>query len=129
MSKSMDKNIKQKTVLIIYKNNNVKDYVDILRNNNILVYLYSDPILALKEYKMRFYDLIILETRLTNMSGFEVYSLISKIENVPVCFLTNLSTYYNSLRTFYHDIDLSCFIGLTLSPTEFLELIQKKFKY
>ena len=123
---SMNNNIKQKTVLIIYNNYDVKDYVDTLRNNNILVLLYSDPILALKEYKPRFYDLILLETRLTTMSGFEFYSLVSKIESIPVCFLTNLSTYYSSLQNFYHDIDIGCFISLTHSADTFLELIQMK---
>ena len=104
----------------------ISDYIYDKRNNNILVLLYSDPILALKEYKPRFYDLILLETRLTTMSGFEFYSLVSKIENIPVCFLTNLSTYYNSLGNFYHDIDIGCFISLTHSTDTFLKLIQVK---
>ena len=40
------------------------------------VHTYTDPILALSEYKPSFYDLIILDIKMPKIDGFELYKKI-----------------------------------------------------
>jgi DNA-binding response OmpR family regulator len=53
---------------------------------------FTDPQSALsvfKEGKRRKYDLLILDIKMPNMNGFELYEQIKKLDNkVKVCFLT-----------------------------------------
>jgi DNA-binding response OmpR family regulator len=45
----------------------------ILEENGFKVDSFNDPILALNYYKVNFYDLVILDIKLPNMDGFELY--------------------------------------------------------
>jgi DNA-binding response OmpR family regulator len=54
---------------------------------------FTDPLLALSAFKedrrRRKYDLLILDIKMPDMNGFELYEQIKKIDNkVQVCFLT-----------------------------------------
>lgn len=60
---------------------------------------YNDSLLALSNFKARFYDLSILDINMPNMNGFELYKEIKKVdEKVRVCFLTASEIYHESLR-------------------------------
>jgi two-component system, OmpR family, response regulator ChvI len=61
----------------------------VLEESNFKADWYADPILALKEFKRNFYDLILLDIKMPKMNGFELYRGLKKIENrIRVCFLT-----------------------------------------
>lgn len=49
---------------------------NILEDNAFQVDSFTDPILALNNYKVNFYDLIILNIKMPKMDGFELYSEI-----------------------------------------------------
>jgi DNA-binding response OmpR family regulator len=64
----------------------------LLEENNFKVDWYSDPVLALKQFKRNFYDLLLLDINMPKMNGFELYRELKKIEKrVKVCFLTALT--------------------------------------
>jgi DNA-binding response OmpR family regulator len=64
----------------------------LLEENNFKVDWYSDPVLALKQFKRNFYDLLLLDIKMPKMNGFELYREFKKIEKrVKVCFLTALT--------------------------------------
>jgi DNA-binding response OmpR family regulator len=64
----------------------------LLEENNFKVDWYSDPVLALKQFKRNFYDLLLLDIKMPKMNGFELYRELKKIEKrVKVCFLTALT--------------------------------------
>jgi len=117
-----------KTVLMVYHNYNlVKKFANELYKNNYNLEIYAEPNEALLNYTPNHFDLLLFEIRLSKISGFELYSIINKIENVPACFITNLASYYRSLRDVYPNIDATCFISPMISPTAFIKIIQKKF--
>ena len=45
----------------------------ILEDNGFKVDSFNDPISALNYYKVNFYDLIILDIKMSKMDGFELY--------------------------------------------------------
>jgi signal transduction histidine kinase/CheY-like chemotaxis protein len=61
----------------------------VLEEKGYIVNTFSNPLNALKEYKNDIYDLIILDIKMPNMNGFELYSEIRRLDSkVKVCFLT-----------------------------------------
>jgi CheY-like chemotaxis protein len=61
----------------------------VLEEKGYVVDAFSNPQNALKEYKKNTYDLVILDIKMPNMSGFELYEEIRKMDDkVKVCFLT-----------------------------------------
>jgi DNA-binding response OmpR family regulator len=85
---------------------------------------FNDPSQALSNFKTDYYDLIILDIKMPNMDGFELYKEIKeKDPNVRACFLTASELYYKEFRSReYSTLDKELFIR---KPIENEELIQE----
>ena len=60
---------------------------------------FNDSMLALNSYKSNFYDLIILDIKMPNMDGFELYNKIKeKDPKAKICFLTASELFYEEFR-------------------------------
>ncbi len=63
------------------------------------VHTFTDPILALTNYKPSYYDLIILDIKMPKINGFELYKKIKDIDkDSKVCFLTAGERQYEHSR-------------------------------
>ena len=86
----------------------------VLENNNeFVVDSYTDPILALSNFRPGLYDLILLDIKMPKMNGFDLYQKIMEIEsNVRVCFLTASELFYEEYRRLdaYPTLDKAYFI-------------------
>jgi DNA-binding response OmpR family regulator len=72
---------------------------NILEDNGFAVDSFNDPILALDNYKINFYDLVILDILMPKMDGFELYTKIrEKDSKVKICFLTAITTFNEDFR-------------------------------
>jgi DNA-binding response OmpR family regulator len=74
---------------------------------------YTDPILALSNFKPRFYDLLILDIKMPKMSGLDLCQKIKEIDsNVKICFLTASELFYEEYRRLdvYPTLDKEYFI-------------------
>jgi DNA-binding response OmpR family regulator len=85
--------MKKKKVMIVDDELDLSLFLKtLLEENNFKVDWYSDPVLALKQFKRNFYDLLLLDIKMPKMNGFELYRELKKIEKrVKVCFLTALT--------------------------------------
>jgi two-component SAPR family response regulator len=55
--------------------------------------------LALSNFKIGLYDLLLLDIRMPKMNGFELYQKIREIDsNVKICFLTASELFYEEYR-------------------------------
>jgi DNA-binding response OmpR family regulator len=73
----------------------------ILEENGFKVDKFTDPFLALKNFKADFYGMLILDIKMPKMNGFELYLEIKRIvSKVKVMFLTAVSEYqqYEAFR-------------------------------
>jgi two-component system response regulator ChvI len=71
----------------------------VLENNGFVVDSYSDPTLALSNFKLGLYDLLLLDIRMPKMNGFELHEKIREIDrNVKICFLTASELFYEEYR-------------------------------
>ena len=74
---------------------------------------YTDPILALTNFKQGSYDLILLDIKMPNMNGFDLYQKMKEIDsNAKMCFLTASELFYEEYRRLdaYPSLDKAYFI-------------------
>src|ERR671930_2278617 len=70
-----------------------------LEDAGFIVHAYNDPLIALSEFKPGYYDLAILDIKMQEMSGFELYAKMRKVDNqVKFCFITAGEMYYDEVR-------------------------------
>ena len=110
-----------KTVLVVDDEPDVKLALKIaLEENGFQVDAFDDPIVALDNFRKGIYDLLILDIKMPNMHGFELYREIRKIDSkVKVCFLTAGEMYYGTYADIFNE---NIFIR---KPIENKELINK----
>jgi two-component system catabolic regulation response regulator CreB/two-component system response regulator ChvI len=71
----------------------------ILQDVGFIVDTYQDPLIALPNFKPRFYDLVILDIKMPKIIGFELYTEMQKIDSqVKICFVTAGEMYYNEVK-------------------------------
>jgi len=71
----------------------------VLEDSGYEVECFTDPVLALKDFRTGSYDLVILDIKMPNMDGFELRRQIKKIDSsVKTCFLTASELYYEEFR-------------------------------
>ena len=73
---------------------------------------FNDPKKALLNFKPDYYDLVVLDIKMPDMDGFELYNEILKIDSkANVCFLTASELYYKEFRDKeYNALDKDLFI-------------------
>ena len=85
----------------------------VLEDNGFVVDSYTDPTLALSNFKAGLYDLLLLDIRMPNINGFELNEKMRKIDStVKICFLTASELFYEEYRTVdgYPSLDKVYFI-------------------
>jgi DNA-binding response OmpR family regulator len=86
------------------------------RARKIQVDTFADPKEALSFFKAGVYDLLLLDIRMPDMNGFELYKELEKIDDKPkVCFITAYELYYEALKKDFSKLDVGCFIKKPIS--------------
>ena len=116
-----------KRVLIVDDEPDVNLAVKIvLEENGFEVNTFTDPFLALENFRKKagMYDLLILDIKMPDMNGFELYKQIKKIDDkVKVCFLTAGEMDYKQFRKELSPVlDKNCYIQ---KPIETETLIKR----
>ena len=90
----------KKKILLVEDEQDIATVLDmVLEEGGYEVDCFSDPVLALKNFRAPSYDLVILDIKMPEMDGIELSQQIKKIDNaVKVCFLTASELYYEEFR-------------------------------
>ncbi len=98
----------------------------VLEDNGFKVDSFTDPFLALESFRKQagMYDLLMLDIKMPDMNGFELYKQIKKIhDKVKVCFLTAGEMDYEQFRKeLFPALDKNCYIQ---KPIETETLIKR----
>jgi two-component system, OmpR family, response regulator ChvI len=77
---------------------------------------YNDPLIALQNFESNFYDLLLLDIRMPNMNGFELYDKIEKIDNkVKVCFVSAYDVEDKVLRKQFPSLEVKYYLPKPVS--------------
>ena len=78
----------------------------ILEMNGYDVDAYTNPSIALDDFKPSFYGLLLLDIRMPTMNGFELYRKMREIdEQVKVCFITAFEDYREEFKESFPMLD------------------------
>jgi two-component system, OmpR family, response regulator ChvI len=92
-----------------------------LEANGFVVDSFDDPVLALSNFKPGIYGLLLLDVKMPQINGFELYEKMRKIDSeVKACFITAHEVYYESLREIFPSMDLDCYV----KPIQIEELVR-----
>jgi len=110
----IDKRIK---ILVV---DDEKDIADVMKRGRetkgFVVVTYDDPEKALSDYDVGAYDLLLIDIRMPQMSGFDLYRKIEMIDPiVKICFITAYEIYYDEFRRVFPKIKVSCFVKKPVS--------------
>lgn len=83
----------------------------ILEQNGFAVDAFNNPLSVLSNYKVGTYSLLLLDVKMPNMNGFELYKTIKNIDNkTPVCFITAYEEYISEFKKLFPKLEGDCFI-------------------
>jgi two-component system response regulator ChvI len=88
---------------------------------------YTDPILALSNFKPRVYDLLIIDIKMPQISGFDLCQKMKEIDsNVKICFLTASELLYEYRKLDeYPTLDKAYFIQKPFRSQDLIHKINK----
>lgn len=105
----------------------------ILENYGYDIDSFTDPAVALEQFKPSLYDLTILDIRMPEINGFELYDqLKSRDPNIKTLFLTALSSVvsYNTENSTVYPIEgKRLFVQKPVGNKELLEQVNSMVKW
>ena len=100
----------------------------VLEANGFEADSYEVPRLALKNFRANMYDLLLLDIKMSDINGMDLYQEMRKIDDkVKVCFLTASEMYYEKFRKEepYRKFDKEFFIAKPIENEELLDHLNK----
>jgi two-component system response regulator ChvI len=120
-----NKNKKKKILLVDDEPDIIYSIRRVLEINRFMVDSYTDPTLALSNFKPGLYDLLLLDIKMPEISGLDLHQKMKEIDsNVKICFLTASELFYEEYRKLdaYPTLDKAYFIQ---KPFRSQDLIHK----
>ena len=121
--------VKNKRILLVDDEPDVTYTLEIvLEDNGFMVDSYTDPTLALSNFKPGLYDLLLLDIRMPTINGFDLYQKMKEIDsNVKICFLTASELFYEKYRKIsaYPRVDKEKFIQKPLRTEELIRRLNE----
>ena len=127
----MNEEIKRKRILVVDDESDLTLFYRMsLEYHGFEVETFNDPRKALSNFKTDYYHLIILDIKMPNMDGFELYTELRKRDKkAKVCFLTASELYYKEFRMKeYTALDKSLFIRKPIGNEDMIKEIYRLIK-
>jgi two-component system, OmpR family, response regulator ChvI len=102
------------------------------RQGGFEVDVYNDPIVALSNYRPGIYNLLLLDIKMPEMNGLELYQSIREKDKggeIKVCFITAFEESYNEFERLFPKLQIDCFIRKPISIDKLVEAVKTKLNY
>jgi DNA-binding NtrC family response regulator len=94
-----------------------------------MVNSFTSPIIALENFREGYYDLLLLDIRMPEMTGFDLYEAIHEMDTrVPVIFITAFEVYYEALKEMFPNLVPTSFIQKPISNSDLVQRIKQILK-
>lgn len=90
----------------------------------------DNPVKALSHFKAGLYDIALIDIRMPQMDGFELYSKMKKIDKkIKACFLTAFEIdRFMDNKEKYDELQATCFIKKPIMMKDLVEAIRKQLE-
>jgi two-component system response regulator MprA len=88
---------------------------------------FTDPVLALSEFKASVYDLAVLDIRMPKMNGFQLCRKLRGMDKkLKICFLTatDLLYYQETDSDIIDDLGTHCFVSKPVDNEDFVRRLE-----
>jgi CheY-like chemotaxis protein len=93
------------------------------------VFTYNSPLLALTEFKINFYDLLLIDVNMPKMNGFEFSEKILELDlNVRICYISAGEMNIEALREQYKSLNIGCFITKPVTVENLVRRVKAELK-
>jgi len=97
-----------------------------LEKYGINVDVSNNPVSVLSNFKPGYYDLVILDIRMPNMDGLELYKVIRKLDNtIKICFWTAFEEAYEQFAKAFPTLSEQYFIKKPITLDDLVNRINK----
>ena len=119
--------MKRKKILIVDDEPDVNLALKMaLEGNSFEVDAFDNALSVLENFRKGLYDLLILDIKMPNMNGFQLYREIKKIDDkVKICFLTAGEMYHGAYADIFNELDTNCFIRKPMENQKLLKRINE----
>jgi DNA-binding NtrC family response regulator len=106
-------------------------FVISLERNGFVVEVFNDPLSALSNYKAGLYDLLLLDIRMPNMNGLELYQKVKSIDDeAKVCFITAYEESLNDFKKLFPSLEqVDCFLRKPIEMHNLVKIVKSKLGY
>ena len=90
-----------------------------------------DLLSALSNYKAGLYDLLLLDIRMPNMNGYQLYQKIKDIDDkAQVCFITAYEESLNDFKKLFPNLEeVDCFVRKPIEIDDLVKIVRSKLDY
>lgn len=103
-----------------------------LEDHGFIVDTFSNPLEALSSFKPDSYDLVLIDVKMPEMSGFEFYQELQKKTThgteIKICFITAFEIYFETLRREFPELYVGCFIRKPIKIEDLVNKIKEELK-
>ncbi|MFL6348804.1 MAG: response regulator [Nitrososphaeraceae archaeon] len=131
LSSTEDSNSKNRIMIVDDEKDIARLFAITLQDNGFIVDVFIDPLSALSNYKARYYDLLLLDIKMPNMSGFELYQKIKdKDDRAKVCFITAYEESLNEFKRLFPSLEeVDCFVRKPIDIHNLVKIVKSKVEY
>lgn len=132
-SPTIDAEGSKKRILIIEDDSEVRKSFELVLEDSGLfqVVTFSDPMLALSNFRPDLYDMVLLDIMMPNVDSFKLYDKMKSIDNnLKVCFITmydNEET-YKALRNQSPTLERECFVSKSVSTGDLIDKVKMQLE-
>jgi DNA-binding NtrC family response regulator len=100
------KNNKKRILIVDDEPDVISVFKMVLEMNGFEVDAYDNPLSALDNFKPNSYGLLLLDIRMPQMNGFELYKKLRTVDDkVKVCFITAYEDYRKEFKESFPELD------------------------
>src|SRR5262249_46817326 len=118
---------KNRILVIDHESDITLTFEQILVREGFKVESFNDPHTALSNFSAGIYDIALIDVKMPEMDGFDLYRKLKNIDdNVKYCLLTAYGAYYDTLKKDYPGLDVEWFIRKPIDTERLVNEIKSK---